>query len=64
MPGKKSIEAFLKRDGTNFNYVNVLDVVATGMYLSDTHCSSFYLVPTDIARDCQCGRYTNFVGCR
>lgn len=61
MLGKKSIEPFVKRDGTNFNYGNVVDVVATGMYAFDTYCSSFYLVPTDIARDSQCGRYANFV---
>jgi hypothetical protein len=56
MLGKKSIEAFVKRDGTNFNYKNVLDVVATGMYASDIYCSSFYLVPTDVTRDSQYGR--------
>jgi len=63
MLGKKSITAFVKRDGTNFNYRNVLDVVATGMYASDTYCSSFYLEPTDVTRDSQYGRYANFVGC-
>ena len=63
MLGKKSIEAFVKRDGTNFNYRNVLDVVATWMYASDTYCSSFYLVPANVTRYCQYGRYTNFVGC-
>lgn len=51
MLGKKSIEAFVKGDGTNFNYRNVLDVVATGMYASDTYCSSFYLVATNVIRD-------------
>jgi hypothetical protein len=62
MLGKKSIEASVKRDGTNSNYRNVLDVVANGMYAPDTYCSSFYLVPTDVTRDSQYGRYTNFVG--
>ena len=51
MLGKKSIVAFVKRDGTSFNYRNVLDVAATGMSASDTYCSSFYLVPTDVTRE-------------
>ena len=63
MVGKKSIEAFVKREGTNFNYRNVLDVVATGMNAPDTYCSSFSLVPTDVTRDSQYARYTNFLGC-
>jgi hypothetical protein len=49
--GKKTIEALVKGDGTNFSYGNVLDVVATGMNASDTYCSSFYLVRTDVTRD-------------